>query len=164
MDNVETATTQAAPPPNWTVAHAFGEMVWLMTQAQGYKHHSLVDLEWLLMPALLLEQYRIFHDGPRPVGAIVWAKLDADTGARMVDGRFRLRPDQWRCGEDVWIVDLIAPAAANASLPAGMVNDFKRSVFPTIPVKLRRLNIQTQQVEIVELQTQEPASPDAASQ
>jgi cytolysin-activating lysine-acyltransferase len=144
--------------PNWTVAHAFGEIVWLMTQSGGYKHHSLADLEWIVMPALLLEQYRIFHEGARPVGAITWARLNAETGAAMADGRFRLRPDQWRCGDDIWIVDIITGASQNPLLPAGMVEDFKKNVFPALSVWLRRLNAQTQSIDIIELRQQEVAA------
>ena len=141
----------AATKPNWTVAHAFGEIVWLLTQSTAYKHHTLADLEWLVMPPLLLEQYRVFHEGSRPVGAIVWAKLDTETGKRMSDGRFRLRPDQWRSGGDIWIVDILSATGTSETLPAAMVEDFKKAVFPDASVWLRRLNLQTQSIEILEI-------------
>jgi len=140
-----------ADKPQWTVAHAFGEIVWLMTQSAGYKHHALADLEWLVMPALLLEQYRIFHEGSRPVGAVLWARLDAETSARMGERSFRLRPDQWRTGDGIWITDIVSAIGANAMLPAAMIQDFKKTLFPDASIWLRRINMQTQSIDIIKL-------------
>jgi hypothetical protein len=43
-----------------TVAQVLGEITWLMTQSPRHKAVPLGDLEWLVMPALLLRQFRIF--------------------------------------------------------------------------------------------------------
>jgi RTX toxin acyltransferase family len=50
---------QAAPPPK-TVSQVLGEITWLMTQSPRHRSIPLGDLEWLLMPAILLKQFRIF--------------------------------------------------------------------------------------------------------
>src|SRR4051812_12670927 len=47
-------------PPSKTVAQVLGEITWLMTQSPRHKATPLGDLEWLLMPAILLRQFRIF--------------------------------------------------------------------------------------------------------
>ena len=142
-----------APPvlPNWTVAHAFGEIVWLMTRSDGYKHYTMSDLEWLLMPALLLQQFRIFHTGAVPAGALLWASLDEATGERMLDPKFRLRPDLWRVGDDIWITDIVMPAGSSPLAAAGMVEDFKLKVFPETLVRLRQLDLKTRQLSVLKL-------------
>ena len=48
-------------PPSKTVAQVLGEITWLMTQSPRHKAVPLGDLEWLLMPAILLRQFRIFY-------------------------------------------------------------------------------------------------------
>ncbi|MDB5394410.1 MAG: ltxC [Rhodospirillales bacterium] len=81
-----------------TVSHLFGEIVWLMTQSPAHKHYSLVDLEWMVMPALLLQQFRLFHDKGRPVGAALWAFLSQEGEAKLPNSPLRLRPDEWKSG------------------------------------------------------------------
>jgi len=55
------------------VAQVLGEITWLMTQSPRHKTVPLGDLEWLVMPALLLRQFRIFYKGEQPVGLALWA-------------------------------------------------------------------------------------------
>jgi RTX toxin acyltransferase family len=59
-------------PPK-TVSQILGEITWLMTQSPRHKAIPLGDIEWLLMPAILLRQFRIFYKGEQPVGVAVSA-------------------------------------------------------------------------------------------
>ena len=98
-----------------TVSHVLGEMTWLLTQSPLHRVLAISDLEWLVMPALLNEQFYIFRDGDRPVGLALWAKTDA-AGERKLEGGLidpanRLTLDEWSKGDRVWLVDLIAPFA-----------------------------------------------------
>jgi hypothetical protein len=49
-----------------------GEVVWLMSQSAEFKEYLIADLEWLVMPAILLRQFRLFsawdHNHPRSTG------------------------------------------------------------------------------------------------
>ncbi|MDB5579156.1 MAG: toxin-activating lysine-acyltransferase [Bradyrhizobium sp.] len=56
------APTPGEPPPK-TVAQLLGEITWLMTQSPRHKSIPLGDLEWLIMPAILLKQFRMFYKG-----------------------------------------------------------------------------------------------------
>ncbi len=106
-----------------TMGSMLGEVVWLMTQSQGHKHFALSDLEWMVMPALLLEQYRIFRQGTQPLGVALWAHLKPEAEEKLRSGAGRLRPDEWAinmkldpkkgaihdAGGSLWLVDLICP-------------------------------------------------------
>ena len=81
-----------------TVSHMLGEIVWLLTQSPTHKHFAMTDLEWLIMPPLLLEQYRVFHGETTPVGLALWAWLSPEAEAKLNAGAGRLRPDEWRAG------------------------------------------------------------------
>lgn len=100
-----------AQPAKPTVSHMLGEMVWLMTQSPTHKHFALADLEWLAMPALMLEQYRVFRGETTPVGLALWAWLSDEAEAKLEAGGHRLRPDEWTSGNHLWLVDLVAPFA-----------------------------------------------------
>jgi len=122
----ERVASDSSPQPNkndMTVARMLGEIVWIMTQSPGHKHFALSDLEWMVMPALLLEQYRIFRNGDQPLGVALWAYLSPEAEEKLKSGSGRLRPDEWAVGmkldpEDgvshgeggaLWLVDLICP-------------------------------------------------------
>lgn len=106
------AAAQAAPP---TVSHLLGEMTWLLTQSPLHRGLSIGDLEWLVMPALIHQQFYLFRDGDQPVGLALWAKCSPETVRKldkgMIEPENRLTLEEWQSGDQIWLVDLIAPFA-----------------------------------------------------
>ena len=98
-----------------TVSHMLGEMAWLLTQSPLHREFRIADLEWLVMPALAHEQFYVFRDGDRPVGLALWAKCNKAAEAKldrgMIEPENRLSLEEWKSGDRVWLVDLIAPFA-----------------------------------------------------
>ena len=94
---------RAAPK---TVSQILGEITWLMTQSPRHKAIPLGDLEWLLMPAILLRQFRIFYKGEQPVGVAVWALADDLVAKRIDAGDNRLTAVEWKSGTNMHIIDL----------------------------------------------------------
>lgn len=103
----------ASQPP--TVSHLLGEMTWLLTQSFLHKALPIEAIEWLAMPALIHEQFYIFRDGDRPVGLALWAKCSPQAEAKLEKGVLepenRLTLEDWKSGDMIWLVDLIAPFA-----------------------------------------------------
>jgi cytolysin-activating lysine-acyltransferase len=103
-------------PPSKTVAQVLGEITWLMTQSPRHKAIPLGDLEWLLMPALLLQQFRIFYKGEQPVGVALWALTDDLVAKRIDAGDKRLAAVEWKSGINMRFVDIIAPFGGEAEM------------------------------------------------
>ncbi|HKX79907.1 MAG TPA: toxin-activating lysine-acyltransferase [Novosphingobium sp.] len=107
------AASAASTPP--TVSHMLGEMTWLLTQSPLHRGFSISDIEWLLMPALIHQQFYVFRDGDRPVGLALWAKCNPEAEKKLQGGMIepanRLTLEEWISGEAIWLVDLIAPFA-----------------------------------------------------
>lgn len=105
--------TEAAQAP--TVSHLLGEMTWLLTQSPLHRGFSIGDLEWLVMPALIHQQFYLFRDGQQPVGLAMWAKCTPEAVAKldrgMIEPENRLSLEEWAAGDQIWLVDLIAPFA-----------------------------------------------------
>ena len=97
-----------APPPK-TVSQLLGEITWLMTQSPRHKPIPLGDLEWLIMPAILLKQFRMFYKGEQPVGVAVWALVDDFVAKRIDAGDKRLTAVEWKSGPQLRIIELVAP-------------------------------------------------------
>jgi cytolysin-activating lysine-acyltransferase len=108
--------------PSKTVAQVLGEIAWLMTQSPRHKAAPLGDLEWLLMPAILLRQFRIFYKGEQPVGVALWALAD-DLVARRIDaGDRRLAAVEWKSGSNMRIIDIVAPFGGEAEMREQIAN------------------------------------------
>ena len=80
---------EPAPP---TVSHLLGEMTWLLTQSPLHRALSIGDLEWLVMPALLNQQFYLFRDGQQPVGLAMWAKCTPEAVAKLDRGMIEAAP------------------------------------------------------------------------
>jgi hemolysin-activating ACP:hemolysin acyltransferase len=117
--------TAQAPSPEparqATVAEveiALGQIVSLLMRSTHHKQHSLADLEWMLLPAVLAGQFRIAHaqaqpQGPRtPVAAALWASVSSEVDQRLsvLSNPLRLRPEEWRSGNILWLVDTVGDA------------------------------------------------------
>jgi cytolysin-activating lysine-acyltransferase len=106
---------QAEPAPK-TVAQVMGEITWLMTQSPRHKAIPLGDLEWLVMPAILLRQFRVFYKGEQPVGVALWALVDKLVAKRIDAGDRRLTAVEWKSGTTMRIVDIVAPFGGEAEM------------------------------------------------
>ena len=92
---------------------------------------SAIDLEWFVMTPVLLRQFRLFYAQNKPVGVVLWAKVNEDVEARLAAGTTKLRPQDWSCGERLWVVEVISPFGA----PEEMIANFKAHVFPDREVR-----------------------------
>ena len=122
MDGFSTETQQAqqapgqkqdqpAPSDNISV---LGHVLWLMSQSPIHKHMFVSDFEWLVMPAILHGQFRIWREKNAqgvliPVAYASWAYLDEAAEQRIRQSIKRLAPTDWKSGTNLWLIDLIAP-------------------------------------------------------
>jgi cytolysin-activating lysine-acyltransferase len=115
--SADQAQSQTDAPPK-TVSQVLGEIIWLMTQSPRHKTTPLGDLEWLVMPALLLRQFRIFYKGEQPVGVALWALADDLVAKRIDANNTRLTAVEWKSGSNLRIVELVAPFGGEAEMRA----------------------------------------------
>jgi hemolysin-activating ACP:hemolysin acyltransferase len=95
---------------------AFAQIVSVLMRSPHYKHYTLSDLEWLVLPPLLTGQFSVAEasakeGGPRfPVAVALWASVSAEVDKRLSENLstpIRLRPDEWKSGDTLWLVDAI---------------------------------------------------------
>lgn len=113
--------TDTNPAPK-TVAQMLGEITWLMTQSPIHKQLFIGDLEWFAMPAILVEQFRIFYGPNSPAAVALWAMVSEDTEERLKAGANKLRADEWQGGDRPWLIELIAPFGAQDEILADLSN------------------------------------------
>ncbi len=86
-----------------------GQVCGLMMVSPAHKHLFVADLEWALMPPVLLRQFSMVRRNGRLAAFVSWASVSDEVDARLQQGVARLKPAEWRSGEHLWIVDVIAP-------------------------------------------------------
>ncbi|WP_018995406.1 toxin-activating lysine-acyltransferase [Hirschia maritima] len=128
------AQMNAEPAPKKTVSQVLGEVTWLLTQSPIHKQLFIGDLEWFVMPAVLLEQFRIFNGPNHPAGVALWANVSEETEKRLMDGGYKLRPDEWKGGDRAWLIELIAPFGGQDE----MMKDFSEHIFKGKPFKFHK--------------------------
>ena len=117
-------------PPDAVLGH----VVWLMMNMPIYRHVFLSDLEWMVMPPILLGQYRIYRQGGRVVAFLAWAHLSEAAEARLQEPAPRLAPADWKSGDRVWLVNIFAPQGhAEAA-----VEELKRTALAGKSFKMHR--------------------------
>jgi cytolysin-activating lysine-acyltransferase len=94
------------------LAASFGELVMLLMHSPSERKHTLADLEWLAVPAVMNGQFALAEAQAKdtgvvtPVGALLWAFVSPEIDARLSDVSkpVMLKPDEWRSGDIPWII------------------------------------------------------------
>ncbi len=149
-----------------TLGSMIGELVWLMTQSPIHRELALKELEWLLMPAVVLGQYKIFkNEQGSPIGAALWAYLTPDAEAKF-KAKGKLEPEDWgnnatldpakglikQPGGTLWLIELIAPFhQPSNSHRELMIQDLLTTALKGEKLKMVHINPETQQKEEIEL-------------
>lgn len=86
-----------------------GAVTWLMLQQSALRASLLSDLEWRVLPPLMLGQARLFMRGDAPVGYASWAQLSEEAACRWRQPPHRLALQDWNSGEQTWLIDVFTP-------------------------------------------------------
>ena len=118
----------------------FGDIVALLSRSPSHRHYSLSDLEWLVIPPLLLNQYMLAEANlptgeSIPVGVVFFARVSAELDAALTKApRYpvRLHPQEWRSGDKPWIIDV----AGDPKIIASIIDTMAKTVFGGEPFKM----------------------------
>ena len=94
------------------------------------------------MTPVMLQQFRMYYQnapeaqgGQRPIGVVLWARVSEEVEQMLEKGTTRMRPQDWKSGDRLWVVEVIAPFGGQDA----MVADLKAKVFPTEALKVLAL-------------------------
>lgn len=127
------------------MAAAFGEIIAILMRVAPYKHQSLSDLEWMVVPAIAAGQFSIAEAQSKtqgltaPVGVVLWAQVSEELDRRLstdLDAPLRLKPGEWRSGDKVWVIDAIG----DQRIISAMLGRLRQSEWAGRAAKLRTRN------------------------
>jgi len=138
-----------------TLGQAASEILWLMTQTASHRHFFMSDAEWLIFAPVARSRFRMYRDEKGgPAGCVLWASLSDEVEKRVESGASRLAPADWTSGENLWIIDVIAPRGKAAA----MIEDMRNTVFKGRRFKFHATDKDGKRT----VQTVEPAAQTAA--
>lgn len=110
--NVRTDTAGRTLPvsetPSPDTLRLYGDVFFVALRSPRHAGHSLAALRPAFEPPLILGQVRVFRFDDVPRGFFTWAWLSPEAERKLVTGG-QLSPEDWRSGDRLWIVDLVAP-------------------------------------------------------
>ena len=108
-------TAQTARPkgtgPEFPTEHqlrVYGDFLFLACRSAHHRQMRVENLHEAIETPIALGQYRIFRFDDIPRALITWARFGPEAEKRHVAGE-RLSPQDWRSGDHLWLIDLIAP-------------------------------------------------------
>ncbi len=111
---------------------AMGPVIMLYMQSSHRRYQFIGDLEWLLLPPLVTGQCKLYMKKDYPISFISWAFLDEAAEKRLFQNGGKLRPEDWKCGDRLWIIDVVAPFGGVEN----MLRDIQKNEFAGRVVRL----------------------------
>jgi hemolysin-activating ACP:hemolysin acyltransferase len=112
------------------ISASIGDLAMVMARSPGHKHHSLADIEWMVLPAVLSGQFYVAEAASKergfraPIACVTWASVSDEVDRHLradAARKIRLRPDEWTSGEHVWLVDMAGDARALSGALKGLL-------------------------------------------
>lgn len=110
---------------------AFGEIVAVLMRSENFRQHTLADLEWLVLPAVLTGQFTLAEAQSRqigltsPVALILWAQVSPEIDQRLsenLDQPLRLQLQDWKSGDIPWVTAVAGDAKIVEAMFKTMLN------------------------------------------
>lgn len=95
--------------PNNNQFQILGEVTYLMSASSIHKYFWVIDINNSMLPAIELNQYRIYDNKNRPIGFVSWAYLSNEIEEKYISSPTILKLEDWKSGDNWFFVDFIAP-------------------------------------------------------
>ncbi|WP_319240965.1 toxin-activating lysine-acyltransferase [uncultured Propionivibrio sp.] len=86
-----------------------GPALWLYARDPVRRFLFVSDIDWAILPPVVLDQCRLYLKDSLPCAFFSWAFVDGAVADRLRTGQSKLAPHEWNVGEDVWVIDAVAP-------------------------------------------------------
>ncbi len=103
-----------------------GEVIYLMSASSIHKYFQVIDINNYILPAINLNQFRIYHNSTRPVGFVTWAYFSDEVEKKFISGPTILKLEEWQSGDNFFFIDFIAPFGHAQKI----IQDLRDNIFP----------------------------------
>ncbi len=103
-----------------------GPAFWLYARDPRKRYTFIADQDWLLMPPVVLDQCKLYMKNEMPWVFITWALVNDEIDQRLRSNVPKIAPHEWKSGEHVWLIDVVAPFGESEE----MIADLRKTEFP----------------------------------
>jgi len=103
-----------------------GEVTTLMMNSSIHKHFRVCDITNIIIPALRLNQFRIYRSDDTPVGFVSWAYFSDEIEKKYTASSMLLKIEDWTSGDNLFFIDFIAPFGHGRKI----IQDLRNNIFP----------------------------------
>jgi cytolysin-activating lysine-acyltransferase len=113
--NVDTKSSDSNPQDLASAKSALsklpilGPALWLYARDPLRKFTFMADIDWVLLPPVVLDQCRLYTKDEIPFAFFTWAKVSDAVDQRLRSGILRVAPHEWQSGDHLWLIDAVAP-------------------------------------------------------
>lgn len=95
-----------------------GAINWLTINSPQHRHLFISDLDWAILPPVMLKQFKLFKDEDNKTIAFTsWAKISQDVEDRILKtGNTKLAPGDWNSGDKIHLIDALTPFGGNRNI------------------------------------------------
>lgn len=86
-----------------------GPAMWLFARDAQRRFTFVADLDWRLMPPLVLDQCKLYSKSGIPWAFATWAFVSEAVDQRLRSTSPVIAPHEWKSGEKAWLIDVVAP-------------------------------------------------------
>lgn len=86
-----------------------GPALWLYARDPLRRFMFVSDIDWAILPPVVLDQCRLYLKDSLPCAFFSWALVNGAVADRLRAGQPKIAPHEWRTGDDVWIIDTVTP-------------------------------------------------------
>ena len=116
--NENNQTQKQAPTIPTELETILGAINWLTIHSTQHRHLFISDLEWAILPPVMLKQFKLFKDNDNKTVAFAsWAKISQEVEDRILKtGNTKLAPADWNSGDKIHLVDVLTPFGGNRNI------------------------------------------------
>lgn len=111
-------TKKPAPTIPAELETVLGAINWLTIHSPQHRHLFISDLEWAIIPPVMLKQFKLFKDEDNKTIAFTsWAKISEEVENRILKtGNTKLAPGEWNSGDRIHLIDVLTPFGGNRNV------------------------------------------------
>ena len=113
-----------------------GQITSLMLASNLHKKYLIDDIGAMFLPAIHLNQFRIYKNKTGdPIAIVTWAYLSDEIESEFKTGQRNLSLQDWQSGNNGWVIDFIAPFGHAKQV----IKDLRNNIFKNQTGKALRI-------------------------
>ncbi len=122
-------------PKPLTLSTVVGDSCLLLAKSKLHRSNFFLgDIDWMLIPAIVHGQFKLFKTGHNPIAIALWAYVSDEIQKIIEHGIPKLEPDFWKSGQHLWLIDIISFDGETEIY----IEDLKKTVFKDKVFKYHR--------------------------